>query len=54
VQLGGFDSWIALVGLLFAVIAIYIFAFREVREGWRVAEDVGSRHPLVVNAKKKR
>jgi hypothetical protein len=54
VQLGGFDSWIALVGLLFAIIAIYIYAFREVRDGWRVAEDVGSRHPLVVNAKQAR
>ena len=52
VQIGGFDSWIALVGLLFAVISIYIYAFREVRVGWRVAEDVGSRHPIVVNAKK--
>lgn len=47
VQLGGFNSWMALIGVAFAIIAIYIFAFREVRAGWRVGEDVGSRHPLI-------
>ena len=47
VQIGGFDSWIALSGVAVAIISIYIFAFREVRAGWRVGGDVGSRHPLI-------
>jgi len=49
VKTGGFASWVALAGVLFAVISIYIFAFREVRQGWRVAEDLGSRHPLITS-----
>lgn len=47
VQLGGFTSWLALAGVGFAVLAIYVYAFREVRRGWSVADDVGSRHPLI-------
>jgi hypothetical protein len=47
VLIGGFDSWVALAGVAFAVISIYIYAFRKVREGWRVGVDVGSRHPLI-------
>lgn len=47
VQTGGFASWLALAGVAVAIASVYVFAFRSVRAGWRVSEDIGSRHPLI-------
>ncbi len=49
---GGFTSWLALGGVVFAGLAIYIFAFRKVRADWKVADDIGLQHPLFTGAKK--